>query len=270
MSDFPYIHGFSNKEMDRLREQARFAEQKVYRDVDFSRTKQLLEVGCGVGAQSEILLRRFPDIFLTGVDRSQAQLGSAQAHLESLPHCENRFKFMEGDASQLNFDSNQFEGAFVCWLLEHVDKPINILNEIRRVCRPGSPVYITEVLNSSFLIDPYSPSTWKYWLEFNDFQIASGGDPFVGGKLGNYLIQAGFNNIHTSNKVYHLDNRTPEHRKEMIDFWTELLLSCSDQLIESKRVTEKLVSEMKEELKRVSCEPNAVFYYSFIQATAIV
>jgi ubiquinone/menaquinone biosynthesis C-methylase UbiE len=270
MSDFPYIHGFSSREMERLREQARFTEQKVYPDIDFYRVKQLLEVGCGVGGQSEILLRRFPNIFLTGVDRSEDQLVEARNSLGQLPHCQGRYEFIRGDAGELEFEAENFDAAFVCWLLEHVQSPLKILNEVRRVLKPGSPIYVTEVMNSSFLIDPYSPSTWKYWLAFNDFQIKQGGDPFVGAKLGNYLMQSGFRNISTNTKVWHLDNREPGLRKEMIDYWTGLLLSVSEQLLECEAVDQKLVDEMKEELNKVSREPNAVFYYSFMQATAIV
>ncbi|KMN47177.1 methyltransferase, partial [Chromobacterium violaceum] len=73
-ADLPYIHGFSAAEQARLVRQARFSEAMVYRDVDFSGVQKLLEVGCGVGAQTEILLRRFPDVGITGLDFSQRQL----------------------------------------------------------------------------------------------------------------------------------------------------------------------------------------------------
>ncbi len=52
-TDFPYLHGFSQKEQDRLRTQAAFAEHTVYQDINLSSVKNLLEVGCGVGAQMD-------------------------------------------------------------------------------------------------------------------------------------------------------------------------------------------------------------------------
>jgi cyclopropane fatty-acyl-phospholipid synthase-like methyltransferase len=64
--NFPYLHGFSEKEQSRLRAQAAFAEQTVYGGLSLGEGKNILEVGCGVGAQSEILLRRFPKIHITG------------------------------------------------------------------------------------------------------------------------------------------------------------------------------------------------------------
>jgi hypothetical protein len=56
-----YLHGFSPKEQERLRQQAAFAEQSVFRNVEFGRNEKILEVGCGVGAQSEILSNGRPE-----------------------------------------------------------------------------------------------------------------------------------------------------------------------------------------------------------------
>lgn len=268
MSEFPYIHGFSPAEQARLRQQARYAEHIVYQDIDFSEATQVLEVGCGVGAQTEILLRRFPHLRLTAIDKSAHQLTSAKSHLAELPLPVDRYRLLEMDAATLEFADNEFDGAFICWLLEHVPSPEKVLSELRRVLRPGSRVYITEVMNSSFLLDPYSPNTWTYWLAFNDYQIDQGGDPFVGAKLGNLLMRAGFDNIRTTPKVWHLDDRTPGKRKAMIEFWAELLLSACDSLVESKRVSRETVAAMKDELKLVAREPSSTFFYSFIQASA--
>jgi ubiquinone/menaquinone biosynthesis C-methylase UbiE len=269
-SDFPYLHGFSQNEQNRLRQQAAFAEYTVYRDVNFSHAKKLLEVGCGVGAQSEILLRRFPEIQLTGIDLNDKQLESAKSHLASLPYAKDRYDIKKMDAQNLEFESNSFDGAFLCWVLEHVPNPTNVLNEVRRVLKPGAKVYVTEVMNHSFFLDPYSPNVWKYWMAFNDYQYENAGDPFVGAKLGNLLISLGFRDIHTSIKTWHFDNRQPVERKETIEFWTDLLMSGSDQLIKEKIVDEELVKNAKKELKQVANDPNAVFYYSLMQAQATV
>ena len=52
-----YLHGYSDKERDRLHRQARFLEPMVHSGLPYRRRKKLLEVGSGVGAQTEILLR---------------------------------------------------------------------------------------------------------------------------------------------------------------------------------------------------------------------
>ncbi len=88
--EFPYIHGFSSEEQSRLTRQARMFENTLFSRIDFSESKRLLEVGCGVGAQTEILLRRFPHLELTGVDRSEAQLAAAERNLAQSAWCTSR------------------------------------------------------------------------------------------------------------------------------------------------------------------------------------
>ena len=272
MSDnnFPYLHGFSQTEQERLRKQSRLTEQLIYKDIDFSSCEKILEVGCGVGAQTEILLRRFPSLHIQGIDLNKKQIETAQNHLSKLGFGNGRWGVERMDAAKTRFKPNSFDGAFLCWVLEHVPDPNRILGELRRVLRRGAQVYITEVMNSSFFLDPYSPHVWKYWMAFNDFQYAHSGDPFVGAKLGNLLSSAGYEDIETKVKTFHFDNRDPQKRKEMVDFWCELLNSAADQLIGSEYVDSDLVKEMKRELDQISHDPNAVFHYSFMQAKARV
>lgn len=265
-----YLHGFTAKEQARLYHQARFMEHRVHEGLPLHRAKRLLEVGCGVGAQTEILLRRFPALHVTGIDAAKPNLARAKEHLRKQPWAAGRYDLQLADATGLEFGPDSFDAAFLCWVLEHVGDPMRVLSEVRRVLRPGSPVIVTEVQNMSFFIDPYSPQTLAYWLAFNDHQLELGGDPFVGAKLGNLLQAVGFHDIATSVHTIHLDNRSPSERAEMLAFWTDLLLSGADGLLRAGKVSEKVVEGMREELAQVAHDPNAVFYYSFIQATARV
>lgn len=269
-SEFPYLHGFSQTEQARLRQQARFAEFKIHQDINFSEAKHILEVGSGVGAQSEILLRRFPRLKLTGIDLSDNQLKASNESMAKHDFAKGRYEYFKMDAKNMDFQSNTFDGAFLCWVLEHIPKPQKVLSEVRRVLKHGSTVYITEVLNSSFFLEPYSPNVWTYWMKFNDYQYENSGDPFVGAKLGNFLMSMGFQDIKTEVKTWHYDNRFPDKRKETIDFWTDLLMSARDQLVQEKVIDNELADAAYKELKAVANDPDAVFFYSFVQASARV
>ncbi|PSD32681.1 SAM-dependent methyltransferase [Stenotrophomonas maltophilia] len=265
-----YLHGFSGTEQQRLMTQARLLESSIFGQIDYSGARRLLEVGSGVGAQTEILLRRFPELHVTGVDLSETQLATARENLARTPWCSDRYTLQQADAGELPFEARSFDAAFLCWVLEHVPSPARVLSEVRRVLAPGSPVYITEVMNASFLLDPYSPHIWRYWMAFNDFQYDHGGDPFVGAKLGNLLLAGGFRDVHTEIKTIHLDNREPARRKTMIAFWEQLLLSAADQLLQAGSVDEETVEGMRREFRLVQNDPNAVLFYSFVQGRATV
>lgn len=265
-----YVHGFTAEEQDRLHRQARFMEHRVHGGLPFQRSRRLLEVGCGVGAQTEILLRHFPELHVTGLDASKANLARAKEYLSQLPWSGGRFELVEGDASRMELEPDVFDSAFLCWILEHVADPAQVLAEVRRVLRPGAPVVVTEVQNATFFLDPYSPSTLAYWAAFNDRQLALGGDPFVGAKLGNLLLRLGYRDIVTEVRTIHLDNRSPTERAEFINYWTELLLSGATGLLEAGKTTPEIVEGMKRELGEVAHDPDAVFFYSFVQARARV
>lgn len=269
-AEFPYLHGFSPAEQDRLVRQARMAEPILFHDIDYSGVRRLLEVGSGVGAQTEILLRRFPDLHVTCVDLSTGQLDAARRNLGRMPWVEGRYALQQADATDLPFEPRSFDGAFLCWVLEHVPEPARVLGEVRRVLAPGAVVYLTEVMNASFLLDPYSPNVWRYWMAFNDFQFEAGGDPFVGAKLGNLLLAGGFEDVTTTIKTFHYDNREPARRKRMIAFWEELLLSAADQLVAAGKVTPDVVDGVRREMRQVQNDPDAVFFFSFVQARATV
>lgn len=263
-----YLHGFTEEEQARLRRQARFLEYKVHDQLPFRRARKLLEVGCGVGAQTEILLRHFPELHVTGIDASPPNLEAARAHLESLAWAKGRFDLTLANAERLDFEANTFDSAFLCWILEHVSNPMQILSEVRRVLRPGSPVVVNEVQNATFFIDPYSPNTQAFWMAFNDHQLELGGDPFIGAKLGNLLQAVGYRDITTKVRTFHLDSRHAVERTEFLAYWTDLLLSGATGLINAGKVKPETVEGMKEELKEVAHNPNAVFFYSFVQARA--
>jgi SAM-dependent methyltransferase len=214
------------------------------------------------------LLRHFPEIVVTGIEINDAQIDEARRFLATVAWAKDRWSVVKSDATTLEFGPETFDAAFLCWILEHVGDPARVLSEVRRVLVPGSPVVCNEVLNATFFIDPYSPETLRYWTAFNEHQLASGGDPFVGAKLGNLLQSVGFRDVTTEVKTFHLDNRAPGERAEMLGYWTDLLLSGAPALLEAKQVTEENVEKMRHELAHVARDPDSVFFYSFIQARA--
>ena len=271
MTDSPsttYLHGFTPDEQDRLRRQARFLEPHVFRDIDFGDAKRLIEVGSGVGAQTEVLLQRFPDAHIACVDLNPSQLDAARRNLGAQPALDGRYTLQQADATAMPFADASFDGAFLCWVLEHVPSPAGVLADTRRVLAPGARIHVTEVMNASLFVAPDAPNVTAYWAALNDFQREQHGDPFVGAKLGHLLADAGFRDIEIVPRTLHFDARTPEARSAIFAYWEDLMTSAADQLLAAQRVTPEIVAGVRRELRAAAQRRDGVFFYTFVQAHA--
>ena len=268
MSGRLYLHGYSEKEQQRLIMQAKFMEELVYTDIDLSSVKKLLEIGSGVGAQTAILLKKFPQLHITGIDSSHTQLSVADYYLSRQPEFNNRFNLQQMNAESMDFEKDNFDGVFLCWILEHVNHQNLVLKEALRVLKKGGILIASEVFNATFYTYPAKPHLAYFWKQYNLFQQEAGGDPNIGAKIGNLLISAGFKNIETRVKSFHADNRKPLEKKDIINYWTELLLSAGPNLLKAGIVNDVELEAMKKEFGEIADDPEGVFFYSFMQAIA--
>jgi SAM-dependent methyltransferase len=262
-----YIHGYTKTEQDRLIGQARFLAPMVFAGVQFPRAATILEVGCGVGAQTRILLDRFPSITIRAVDISAEQVARARQYLAG--DIEGGRVSVDYVGDSLPFPDKAFGGAFLCWVLEHAPNPLAVLREVRRVMGKGAVLHGIEVMNSSLYLHPACPATMQYGDALNDRQSAAGGDPFVGAKVGNFLHAAGFIGIETTPAARFFDQRDPAGLRRQIDYWETLMLSARPELEEAGMADARLVREMRKEFSRVKTNPEGVFYYTAVKFRAI-
>ena len=102
--------------------------------VDFSgyRGQRILEVGCGVG----IDLLRFAreGARATGVDLSPAAVDLAR---KNFVQNNQRADLRVMDGEHLQFEDNQFDMVYAHGVLQYTANPVQMLNEIKRVLKPG-------------------------------------------------------------------------------------------------------------------------------------
>jgi ubiquinone/menaquinone biosynthesis C-methylase UbiE len=271
MKDSPgYIHSFAAAEQDRLIRQARFLAPWVQPGIDFAGCAAVLEVGCGVGAQMQVLLERLPAVEITGVDYSAEQLARARVVLRE-PRVAGRARLVRGSGYALPFADATFDGAYVIWVLEHLAEPLRALREIYRVLRPGTRLYCTEVFNAGLHTEPACPAMAEYWRAFNALQRRLGGDPDVGIRLGALLHAAGFTDVRVTDVSPLVDARLadPAARRETFAFWRDLLFSAVPQLLAEGAVTRALVDAVAAEFDALARTPGAVFRYAARQARGV-
>jgi SAM-dependent methyltransferase len=263
-----YLHGYRSEEEERLRHQAQFFAPLVHDRLPFSECKRLVEVGCGVGAQSAILLKSFPELRVTGVDVNPSQIEAARRAFAGDAELGPRSQFVQMDAHALLFEEGAFDGAFLCWVLEHLPDPRRALDEVKRVLAPGAPIVCTEVAIGTMWLEPHGPDMASFWRAYGEHQIALGGDPAIGVKLGDLLATSGFGDIVTEPKLLHMDRRDPAARAALVAYTIDLLMTAAPAMVDAGRVTPGVVAGMKRDLERVASDEHGVCFYVFVQARA--
>lgn len=106
-----------------------------------------LDVGCGNGAFTEMLVERSAPLSVDGIDPSEAQLAYARSRPVS-----RVARFHQGDAMALPFSGGSFDAAVMPLVIFFVPEPARGVAEMARVVRPGGIVaaYAWDMLGGGF------------------------------------------------------------------------------------------------------------------------
>lgn len=203
-----YVHGYSDREMQRLRDQSCGLEELLHTGTTYATGAHVLEAGCGVGAQTVILGRRSPDARLTCVDISTASLAQAKQRAQDA-HLDN-VSFQQADLMRLPFRDDAFDHVFVCFVLEHLPDPLGALRELKRVLRPGGTITAIEGDHGSCYFHPERPEAVRAWRCLIDAQAKLKGDSLIGRRLYPLLRGAGFDQVHVRPRMVYADDSCPE------------------------------------------------------------
>ena len=263
-----YIHGYSPVEQQRLVAQARTLAPSVFLGLDLPTGGELLEIGCGVGAELKIVAERRPGLRLTGIDLSTSHLLAARDLLADEIHS-GRVRLVHGDAYRLPFADACFDRVITIWMLEHVGDPRPLLADARRVLRPGGRLICTEVDNGRFSFDPKQPAIADWWERFNRYQAERGGNPYVGRDLEQRAQGLGFQRVEAE-PLYIIDSkRQPERRRELLDYLRDLLLSGARNLISAGYADTALCRRMEQEFATARELKHLSFHYHGIRLTCV-
>ncbi len=107
---------------------------------DMFKDKVVLDIGCGPGGKA-IYYTSLGAAFVYGVD-ILPQYEAEANQLAKEKGLSQRFRFIVGDASCLDFADNFFDTIIMNDAMEHVSDPLGVLKECKRVLKPGGKLYI--------------------------------------------------------------------------------------------------------------------------------
>jgi SAM-dependent methyltransferase len=106
-----------------------------------------LDVGCGSGAFTEMILERCAPQSVDGIDPAEAQLAYARTRPAA-----SAARFQQGDAMSLPFSENAFDAAVMPLVIFFVPEPARGVAEMARVVSPGGLVsaYAWDIVGGGF------------------------------------------------------------------------------------------------------------------------
>lgn len=110
-----------------------------------------IDVGCGNGAFTELLVERCDPVEVQGIDTSEGQLAFARRRASTAIAV-----FQQGDAQALPFVDDVFDGATMALAINLIPQPAKAVAEMARVVRPGGWVasYIWDIMGGGFTMEP--------------------------------------------------------------------------------------------------------------------
>lgn len=169
-----------------------------------------LDVGCGNGAFTDLVIHNCAPDRIHGIDPSEGQLAYARERLAGRPAV-----FQQGDAMALPFEDDRFDIAIMALVIHFVPDPARAVTEMARVVRPGGTV-ATYVWAYDERLSPLDP----FDAEFASAGVAAPTPPSLGAvslsELGRLWKNAGLEDLQA---------RTIVTERTFVDFdemWTSV------------------------------------------------
>lgn len=112
--------------------------------MELSSGMRIIDVACGTGMMTKTALQKVPDMRVEGLDFSAEMLMEGRDRLEKA-NMLDRVNLVEGDAMDLPYGDNVFDGAMSAFALRNVPSIPQVLQEMNRVVKPGGKVVVLEL-----------------------------------------------------------------------------------------------------------------------------
>lgn len=261
-----YVHGYDPRENLRLQDQASTLAELLHSDTAYPPGSLVLEAGCGVGAQTVTLARNSPQASITSVDISETSLAGAKRKVAAAGL--SNVRFQQGDIFRLPFPPESFDHVFVCFVLEHLPKPLEALQALQRLLKPAGTLTVIEGDHGSACFYPDSESARKAIQCQVQMQRTSGGNANVGRELYPLLRQAGYRSVRVSPRMVYVDASKPQ----LVEGFTKKTFTAMIEGVRESAVDAGIISRAEfdrgiEALYRTT-QPDGVFCYTFFKAVA--
>ena len=213
------------------------------------------------------LARNSPEAFITSIDISEASIAAARRAVAA--NGNTNVDFLQADIFDLPFPADFFDHVFVCFVLEHLARPVEALRELSKVLKPRGTITLIEGDHGSTYFHPKSEAADKAIRCLVDLQARAGGNALVGRQVYPLLRQAGFDSVRVSPRMVYVDASKPE----LIDgftirTFTAMVAGIRENALSAGMIDQATFDTAIVDLNRTTRE-DGVFCYTFFKGTAV-
>jgi len=203
-----YVHGRHARESERLMDQAEALVDLLHVDTSYAPGSLILEAGCGIGSQTVTLARRSPEARFVSIDISADSI--AQARRTTQEAGLGNVQFGQADIFALPFADESFDHVFVCFVLEHLSRPVEALSSLARRLKTGGTMTVIEGDHGSTCFHPDSAAARRAVQCLVELQRLAGGKALIGRQLYPLLTEAGLEAVRVSPRLVYVDASRPD------------------------------------------------------------
>ena len=174
-------------------------------------------------------------------------------------------EFRQADIFDLPFEWESFDHVFVCFVLEHLGRPVDALAGLRNMLRPGGTITVIEGDHGSAYFHPDNPAANAVIRCQIELQRRAGGNALIGRQLFPLLGSAGFAAVRVSPKTVYVDSSRPE----LVDGFTRktftgMIDGIREPAISARLIEPRAFDDGVRGLLRTT-EADGVFCYTFLK-----
>lgn len=261
-----YVHGYSAREAQRLEDQAASVRELIHHDTIYPPGVRVLEVACGVGAQTETVAARNPESQLVSFDVVPDSVRQAAARVRT-KRLTNVW-VLAADLFALPFRPATFQCLFISYVLEHMTDPLRALLAMKEALGPGGIITVVEGDHGSCYFSPRHAAAQRAWDCLIHVQAAFGGDSLVGRRLYPLLRVAGFEDVAVSPRMVYADASHPDRMDRFVaKTIVPMVKGVEERVLSNGLMTGAEWEAGLAHLRSIATSENGTFCYTFFKAT---
>ncbi len=214
-------------------------------------------------ATTVTLAQRSPDARFTSVDVSADSIAEAKRRADRAGL--TNVEFRQADIFALPFNAESFDHVFVCFVLEHLSRPVAALAIVKQMLRLGGTITVIEGDHGSTYFYPDSPAAHAAIQCQITMQREAGGNALIGRQLYPLMVEAGFDAVRVSPRMVYVDSSRPA----LVDGFTRKTFTAMIEGIRESAIAVGLIEPESfdagvQDLHRTT-EADGVFCHTFFK-----